>query len=65
MDLTHHGNEIIAKQFNIDGYPTLEYFEGGMHKFRYKGQNSKVSARNLSLKFFNFDINNLANTWDV
>ncbi|VDK61347.1 unnamed protein product [Onchocerca ochengi] len=41
MDLTHHGNEIIAKQFNIDGYPTLEYFEGGMHKFRYKGQNSK------------------------
>ncbi|VDO25084.1 unnamed protein product [Onchocerca flexuosa] len=41
MDLTHRGNEIIAKQFNIDGYPTLEYFEGGMHKFRYKGQNSK------------------------
>ncbi|VBB25321.1 unnamed protein product [Acanthocheilonema viteae] len=41
MDLTHHGNEVIAKQFNIDGYPTLEYFEGGVHKFRYKGQNSK------------------------
>ncbi|EFO27312.1 hypothetical protein LOAG_01176 [Loa loa] len=41
MDLTHRGNEVIAKQFNIDGYPTLEYFEGGMHKFRYSGQNSK------------------------
>ncbi|MCP9266456.1 Protein disulfide-isomerase A5 [Dirofilaria immitis] len=41
MDLTHRGNEIIAKQFNIDGYPTLEYFEDGTHKFRYGGQNSK------------------------
>lgn len=50
MDLTHRGNEIIAKQFKIDGYPTLEYFEGGLHKFRYKGQNSMVCAENFSLK---------------
>ncbi|VIO85899.1 RNA methyltransferase, TrmH family protein [Brugia malayi] len=41
MDLTYRGNEVVAKQFGIDGYPTLEYFEGGIHKFRYKGQNSK------------------------
>uniref|UniRef100_A0AAF5PVN3 Thioredoxin domain-containing protein n=2 Tax=Wuchereria bancrofti TaxID=6293 RepID=A0AAF5PVN3_WUCBA len=41
MDLTYRGNEVIAKQFSIDGYPTLEYFEDGIHKFRYKGQNSK------------------------
>uniref|UniRef100_A0A915PF60 Thioredoxin domain-containing protein n=1 Tax=Setaria digitata TaxID=48799 RepID=A0A915PF60_9BILA len=41
MDVTYRGNEFVAKQFNIDGYPTLEYFVGGVHKFRYRGQNSK------------------------
>ncbi|VDK58261.1 unnamed protein product [Gongylonema pulchrum] len=42
MDLTRPGNDVVAREFSIEGYPTLEYFENGMHKFRYKGEHSKV-----------------------
>lgn len=42
MDLTRPGNEVVARQFGIEGYPTLEYFEDGVHKFRYRAEYSKV-----------------------
>lgn len=41
MDLTQPGNDEVARIYKIEGYPTIEYFEGGKHKFRYSGENSK------------------------
>lgn len=43
MDLTQEGNDEVARIYKIEGYPTLEYFDGGKHKFRYSGENSKDS----------------------
>lgn len=41
MDLTLPGNDEVSRIYQVEGYPTLEYFEGGKHRFRYSGEYSK------------------------
>ena len=42
MDLTQEGNDEVGRMYEIERYPTMEYFEAGKHKFRYPGENTKV-----------------------
>jgi protein disulfide-isomerase-like protein len=41
MDVTKPDNNIISKKYNITGFPTLLYFEDGVMKFPYPGDNKK------------------------
>ena len=41
MDVTRPGNNVISKKFNVTGFPTLIYFEGGKDKFVYEGENKQ------------------------
>lgn len=43
LDLTQEGNDEVARIYKIEGYPTLEYFDAGKHKYRYSGENTKVT----------------------
>ncbi|VDK42292.1 unnamed protein product [Anisakis simplex] len=41
VDATQSSNEYVVQKFNVEGYPTLHYFENGQHKFRFTGLNTK------------------------
>lgn len=43
MDVNKPENSIVRKHFNITGFPTLLYFEGGNLKHKYDGENNKDS----------------------
>lgn len=52
MDLTFPGNDIVAGELHIEGFPTLLYFQKGMMLFRYSGKHEKVSQyENLNSSF--------------
>ncbi len=41
MDVTKPENSIVSKKYNITGFPTLLYFEGGAMQYPYPGDNNK------------------------
>ncbi|XP_066299647.1 uncharacterized protein [Branchiostoma lanceolatum] len=41
MDVDKPENEAVRRQFNITGFPTILYFEGGKQKYKYGGENNK------------------------
>ncbi|XP_078580820.1 uncharacterized protein LOC144864522 isoform X4 [Branchiostoma floridae x Branchiostoma japonicum] len=41
MDVDKPENEPVRRQFNITGFPTILYFEGGKQKYKYGGENNK------------------------
>ena len=41
LDVTKPTNNAISKKFNVSGFPTLIYFEGGKQKFVYEGENKQ------------------------
>lgn len=45
MDVNKPENSAISKKFNITGFPTLLYFEGGSYQFQYPGGNNKEDMK--------------------
>ena len=43
VDVTRPENSALSKRFNITGFPTLIYFEGGQEKYPYPGDNTKTA----------------------
>lgn len=43
IDVNRPENAIIRTKFNITGFPTLIYFENGIRRFNYEGDNNKQS----------------------
>ncbi|KAJ9598382.1 hypothetical protein L9F63_010904 [Diploptera punctata] len=41
IDVNRPENAVIRQQFNITGFPTMLYFESGIQKFVYEGENNK------------------------
>ena len=41
MDSTKPTNNAISKKYNVTGFPTLIYFEGGKQQFVYEGENKQ------------------------
>ena len=41
LDVTKPTNNAISKKYNVTGFPTLIYFEGGKQKFVYEGENKQ------------------------
>lgn len=41
IDVNRPENAIIRQQYNITGFPTMLYFENGIQKFVYEGENNK------------------------
>ena len=41
LDVTRPENNIISRKYNITGFPTLLYFENGVMKYPYPGDNKK------------------------
>jgi len=45
MDVNKPENSVIAKKFNVTGFPTLLYFESGQYQFAYPGDNNKAAIK--------------------
>ncbi|XP_066993332.1 protein disulfide-isomerase A5 [Anabrus simplex] len=43
IDVNRPENAIIRQQYNITGFPTLHYYEGGSRRYIYEGENNKNS----------------------
>lgn len=43
VDVTKPENAGLSKKFNITGFPTLIYFQGGNMKYQYPGENNQKS----------------------
>jgi protein disulfide isomerase family A protein 5 len=41
MDVNKPENSEVSRKFNITGFPTLLYFEGGEMQYAYPGDNNK------------------------
>ena len=47
IDVTRPDNSMIGKKYNITGFPTLLYFENGVQKYPYPGDNNKAAMINF------------------
>jgi len=45
MNVDISENSAIAKKYNVTGYPTLLYFEGGQYQYAYPGENNKAAIK--------------------
>lgn len=43
IDVNRPENAMIRKTYNITGFPTLLYYEGGQMKYTYEGENNKAA----------------------
>jgi len=43
MDVNKPENSAVARKYNITGFPTLLYFQGGQLQFPYPGENNKAA----------------------
>jgi thioredoxin-like negative regulator of GroEL len=41
MDMEKPENNVARRKFNITGFPTILYFENGMPKYTFEGENTK------------------------
>uniref|UniRef100_A0A336KFI3 CSON002835 protein n=1 Tax=Culicoides sonorensis TaxID=179676 RepID=A0A336KFI3_CULSO len=41
IDLNRPENAVLRRQYNISGFPTILYFEGGIPKYTFEGENNK------------------------
>ena len=48
MDLNKGANGPVKREYNISGFPTLVYFEGGQRKFGFNGRNKAELVNFLS-----------------
>ncbi|CAL1297757.1 unnamed protein product [Larinioides sclopetarius] len=47
MDVNKPENTVVRQHFNITGFPTLLYFEGGQMKHKYDGENNREGLLNF------------------
>lgn len=43
IDVNRPENSLIRKTYNISGFPTLLYYESGVMKYTYEGENNKAA----------------------
>jgi len=47
MDVNKPENSPVARKYNVTGFPTLLYFEGGQYQFVYPGDNNKAAIKSF------------------